>query len=177
MLVYHQKKERKSLAWHLVSQTCMRLSKIFSTEGRPQANFVLILTYSRMFDCIHRAYGFRCKLDLIKSISSWCTFSLFSQEQHFHILQAMTKIKQQPTPVYIHSSSSPVRNMDSARNPLIFPIMRKRPSAFSFVMNLWTLLAGWPLFHGKNIPLEPSGALFWSRCPASIHYTSIATEV
>lgn len=47
--------------------------------------------------------------------------------------------------------------MDSTQNPLIFPIMRKGPSAFSFVMNL-NPPAGWPPFQCKTYP---SGAQ-WS---------------
>lgn len=59
--------------------------------------------------------------------------------------------------------------------PINLSIMRKGPSASSFVMNLWTFLAGWPSFQSKNIPLEPTGALFWSHCPVSLPYSS--TEV
>lgn len=116
---------------------------------------------------ISRVYGFRGSVGKLAAPSvatttrqQYCQSVLTEEHVHIHSYLVFT---------------SP--DMDSTQNPLIFPIMRKGPSAFSFVMNLWTLSAGWPPFQSKNIPPEPNGDLFWSHCPVSVPYISIVTEV
>lgn len=55
--------------------------------------------------------------------------------------------------------------------------MRNGPSAFSFVMNLGTILADWPPFKGKNILPKPNGDLFWSHYPVLVPCISIVDQV
>lgn len=127
--------------WHLVSQARMTLGKMLGTEekasSQSSANLLLL---QDVWLCISRVYGFRCNLRKLAALLVGATTDTVYPRRNTVIrYRAVTQSKHRAksslpsTYVFVAAQlhfTSP--EMDPTQNPLIFPIMRKRPWCIFF---------------------------------------------